>query len=164
MNRLSKINKFFLYAVWYGLITFLMILIYRGVLGDNTQGAMCLPYDWHYGKMYQWIWDETPCVYSLEFYFGCYILTTLIYIIFDVIKKKIIKFNPSYLFRLYEGFSWFIINYIYLLVITKYNYGNIDFTMCLMAFVGVSIFFLPLFLIFILSKKFSITNLPHKDK
>ena len=45
MNRLSKINKFFLYAVWYGLITFLMILIYRGGLGDNTQGAMCFPYE-----------------------------------------------------------------------------------------------------------------------
>ena len=164
MNRLSKINKFFLYAVWYGLITFLMILIYRGGLGDNTQGAMCFPYDWHYGKMYQWIWDETPCVYSLEFYFGYYILSSVIYIIFDVIRRKIVGFNPSYLFRICEGFGWFAINYVYLLWITKYDYGNIDFTMCLKAFVGVSIFFLPLFLIFILSKKFSTTNHPHKDK
>ena len=165
MNRLNKINKkSFLYAIWYIFVTIVAILIYRGCLGDNTQGAMCIPNDWHYRKMYQWVWDGAPCVYSLEFYFGYYILSSVIYVIFDIIRRKIVGFNPSYLFRICEGFGWFLINYVYLLLITKYNYGNIDFTMCLMAFVGVSIFFLPLFLIFILSKKFSITNLPHKDK
>ncbi|MBQ8750535.1 MAG: hypothetical protein IJZ30_02730 [Alphaproteobacteria bacterium] len=165
MRVFKKINKkFFLYAVWYSLITFLAILIYRGGLGDNTQGAMCVPYDRHYGKIYQWVWEGVPCVYSLEFYFGYYILMFFIYIIFDVIRKKIIKFNPSYLFRICEGLSWFVINYVYLLWITRYNYGNIDFAMCLMAFVGVSIFFLPLFLISILLRKISPTNYLHKDK
>ncbi len=165
MNRLSKINKkSFLYAIWYIFVTIVAILIYRGCLGDNTQGAMCIPNDWHYRKMYQWIWDGAPCVYSLEFYFGYYILSSVIYVIFDVIRRKIVGFNPSYFFRICEGFGWFLINYVYLLLITKYNYGNIDFTMCLMAFVGVSIFFLPLFLIFILSRKLLHTSYPHKDE
>ena len=165
MNRLSKINKkSFLYAIWYIFVTIVAILIYRGCLGDNTQGAMCIPNDWHYGKIYQWVWDGAPCVYSLEFYFGYYILSSVIYVIFDVIRRKIVGFNPSYLFRICEGFGWFAINYVYLLLITKYNYGNIDFTMCLMAFVGVSIFFLPLFLIFILSRKLLHTSYPHKDE
>ena len=53
MKILSKINKkSFLYAIWYGVATIVAILIYRVGLGDNTQGAMCVPYDWHYGKMY----------------------------------------------------------------------------------------------------------------
>lgn len=165
MNRLSKINKkSFLYAIWYIFVTIVAILIYRGCLGDNTQGAMCIPDDWHYRKMYQWIWDGAPCVYSLEFYFGYYILSSVIYVIFDAIRRKIVGFNPSYFFRIYEGLGWFLINYVYLLLITKYNYGNIDFTMCLMAFVGVSIFFLPLFLIFILSIKLFQTSYPHKDE
>ena len=154
MNRLSKINKkSFLYAIWYSFVTIVAILIYRGGLGDNTQGAMCIPYDWHYGKMYQWIWDDIPCVYSLEFYFGYYIFATFLYIIFDIVRKKIVGFNPSYFFRIYEGLCWFLINYGYLLWITKHNYGNIDFTMCLMGGIGVLVFFLPLFLIFILSRK-----------
>ena len=153
MKILSKINKkSFLYAIWYGVATIVAILIYRGCLGDNTQGAMCVPYDWHYGKMYQWIWDDAPCVYSLEFYFGYYILSSVIYVIFDVIRRKIVGFNPSYLFRICEGFGWFLINYGYLLWITKYNFGNIDVTMCLMGFVGVSLLFLPLFVIFYLVK------------
>ena len=165
MNRLSKINKkSFLYAIWYSFITIVAILIYRGGLGDNTQGAMCVPYDWHYGKMYQWIWDDTPCVYSLEFYFGYYIFATFLYIIFDIVRRKIVCFNPSYFFRIYEGLGWFFINYSYLLWITKYNYGNIGFTMCLMAFVGVSNFFLPLFLIFILSRKLFYNTYHHEDK
>ena len=165
MNRLSKINKkSFLYAIWYSLVTFLAILIYRGGLGDNTQGAMCVPYEWHYGKIYQWVWDDAPCIYSSEFYFGYYILVFVIYTIYDVVRKKIIGFNPSYLFRIYEGLGWFLINYGYLLWVTKHNYGNIDFTMCLMAFVGVSIFFLPLLLIFILSRKLLHTSYPHKDE
>lgn len=165
MNRLSKINKkSFLYAIWYIFVTIVTILIYRGCLGDNTQGAMCIPYDWHYRKIYQWIWDGAPCVYSLEFYFGYYILSSVIYVIFDVIRRKIVGFNPSYYSRIYEGLGWFAINYVYLLLITKYNYGNIDFTMCLTAFVGVSIFFLPLFLIFILSRKLFHTNHLYKDK
>lgn len=165
MNRLNKINKkSFLYAIWYIFVTIVAILIYRGCLGDNTQGAMCIPYDWHYGKMYQWVWDGVPCVYSLEFYFGYYILSSVIYVIFDVIRRKIVGFNPSYLFRICEGFGWFLINYGYLLWVTKYNYGFIDFTLCLMAFVGVSIFFLPLFLIFILSRKLLHTSYLHKDE
>ncbi len=165
MNRFKKINKkSFLYAIWYIFVTIVAILIYRGCLGDNTQGAMCIPYDWHYGKIYQWVWDGAPCVYSLEFYFGYYILSSVIYVIFDVIRRKIVGFNPSYLFRIYEGFGWFLINYVYLLLITKYNYGNIDVTMCLMGFVGVSIFFLPLFLIFILSRKLLHTSYPYKDE
>lgn len=165
MNRLNKINKkSFLYAIWYIFVTIVAILMYRGCLGDNTQGAMCIPYDWHYGKMYQWVWDGVPCVYSLEFYFGYYILSSVIYVIFDVIRRKIVGFNPSYLFRICEGFGWFLINYCYLLWVTKYNFGNIDVTMCLMAFVGVSIFFLPLFLIFILSRKLLHTSYPHKDE
>lgn len=165
MNRFKKINKkSFLYAIWYIFVTIVAILIYRGCLGDNTQGAMCIPYDWHYRKMYQWVWDGAPCVYSLEFYFGYYILSSVFYVIFDAIRRKIVGFNPSYFFRIYEGLGWFLINYVYLLLITKYNYGNIDFTMCLMAFVGVSIFFLPLFLIFILSIKLFQTSYPHKDE
>ena len=165
MNRFKKINKkSFLYAIWYIFVTIVAILIYRGCLGDNTQGAMCIPYDWHYGKIYQWVWDDTPCVYSLEFYFGYYILSSVIYVIFDVIRRKIVRFNPSYYFRICEGLGWFLINYGYLLWVTKYNYGNIDFTMCLMAFIGVIIFFLPLFLIFILSRKLFHTNHLYKDK
>ena len=165
MNRFKKINKkSFLYAIWYIFVTIVTILIYRGCLGDNTQGAMCIPYDWHYGKIYQWVWDGAPCVYSLEFYFGYYILSSVIYVIFDVIRRKIVGLNPSYFFRICEGLGWFLINYVYLLLITKHNYGNIDFTMCLMAFVGVSIFFLPLLLIFILSRKLLHTSYPHKDE
>lgn len=162
MNRLNKGS--ILYAVWYSFATIVAILIYRGGIGDNTQGVMCVPYDWHYGKMYQWVWEDAPCVYSLEFYFGYYILTFFIYIIFDVVRRKIVEFNPSYLFRIYEGLGWFLINYGYLLWITQHNYGNIDFTMCLWAFVGISIFFLPLFLIFILSRKLFQTTYPHKDE
>ncbi len=150
MNRLNK--KYLFYAVWYSFATIAAILIYRGGLGDNTQGAMCIPYDWHYGKMYQWVWENAPCIYSLDFYFGYYIFATLLYLIFDVIRRKIVGFNPSYLFRIYEGLGWFLLNYGYLLWITKYNYGNIDFTMCLMAFVGVLAFMLPLFSIFVLMR------------
>ena len=62
-------KKSFLYAVWYSFATIVAILIYHGSLGDNTQGAMCVPDDWRYGKIYQWVWDDAPCVYSLEFYF-----------------------------------------------------------------------------------------------
>ena len=165
MNRFSKINKkSFLYAIWYSFVTIVAILIYRGCLGDNTQGAMCVPYDWNYGKMYQWIWDDTPCVYSLEFYFGYYVFATFLYIIFDIVRRKIVGFNPSYFFLIYEGLVWFSLNYGYLLWITKYNYGNIDFTMCLMAFVGISVFFLPLFLIFTLSRKLFYNTYSSEDK
>ena len=154
MNRLNKINKkSFLYAIWYSFVTIVAILIYRGGLGDNTQGAMCISNDWHYGKIYQWVWDDAPCVYSLEFYFGYYILTSVIYVIFDIMRQKIVGFNSSVLFRIYEGMGWFLINYVYLLWMTKHNYEIFDVTMCLMGFIGTSIFFLPLFLIFILSRK-----------
>ena len=152
MKILNK--KYLFYAIWYSFVTIIAMLIYRGGLGDNTQGAMCMPYDWQYGKMYQWIWDGTPCVYSLEFYLGYYIFSILLYIVFDIVRRKIVGFNSSYLFRICEGLGWFLLNYGYLLWITKNNYGNIDFTMCLMAFLGVLVFILPLFSIFVLMRYF----------
>ena len=68
--------------------------------------------------------------------------------------RKIVGFNSSYLFRICEGLGWSLLNYGYLLWITKNNYGNIDFTMCLMAFWGVLVFILPLFSIFVLMRYF----------
>ncbi len=153
MKIFDKINKkSVLYATWYSIITFLAILIYQVALGDNTQGAMCMPEVWQYGKIYQWVWGGFPCIYSLEFYFS-YFFFTLLYMTFDVVRRKIMGFNPSALFRIYEGLGWFLINYGYLLIITKYSHGDIDFIMCLMALVGLIIFFLPLFLFFVLSGK-----------
>ena len=70
----------------------------------------------------------------------------ILYIIFVIVRKKIVGFKPSYLFRVYEGLGLLLLNYGYLLWITKYEFGYIDFTMSLITV-------LPLYLIYILSSK-----------
>ncbi|MCM1322779.1 MAG: hypothetical protein NC218_01190 [Acetobacter sp.] len=59
--------KICLYALWYIIVTFLAVNIYQAGLDTNTQGGRCMPDDWQIGMMYQWGWDNQPCVYTEEF-------------------------------------------------------------------------------------------------
>ncbi len=74
-------------------------------MDTNTQGARCDTALWHNGTYYQWIWENEPCVYTGDFLVGYYFYL-LLYLLFDVVRRKIIGHNPSHRLRLAETGVW----------------------------------------------------------
>lgn len=131
------------YALWFIVITFLAINIFKMGINDNTQGSQCDYYVWQIGKVYQWIWDKQPCLYTIEFLAG-YIFYVILYILFDYIRRQIIGINPSVRWRIFEVCIWFVLKWGCLLYFTITDYGVINLTILITSFLGVVLFFIPI--------------------
>lgn len=139
-------KKISLYTLWYGLITFIGAQIHQVGLDSNTQGARCSTDSWQYGDIYQWVWDQTPCQFTTDFLIG-YLFYFLLYFLFNYVRTKILQTTPSILQCCLEVGGWCAINWIYLLWLTKTEYGTLDLVMSGTSFLGVLLFFSPILLI-----------------
>lgn len=135
-----------LYVLWYCLVTFIGIQIYLMGLDGNTQGGRCFSDTWHYGDWYQWVWDKQPCRFSVDFLVG-YLFYFVLYLLFNYIRRRILKVRISISRRCFEVGGWFGINWVYLLWLTKTEYGVLDLVMVRASGVGLFFFFLPFLLV-----------------
>ena len=85
-------------------------LLFEIGMGTNTQGGRCAFETWKEGKIYQWVYDGMPCVYTRDFLIGYYFFFVL-YLLFDYIRRKIIAFNPPISTRLGELGVFFAVNW-----------------------------------------------------
>ena len=113
----------------------------------NNNGEFCDYNIWKRGLIYQWIWEEEPCIFSLEYYIRLSFFMVPLYFLYDYIRRKIIGFNPSINWRMAEVGAWFALNWGYLLWLTATDYGVLNLTMGWTSFVGTLLFFVPIILL-----------------
>ena len=148
-NNIKKIYQSIrplIYFIWFILITWVALCIYQMGLDTNTQGDSCDPHMWREGQIYQWVWSNQPCVYTVEFLIG-YIFYIQLYLLYDYIRRKIVGFNPAIFWRMSEVGIWFAINWGYLLWLTATDYGTLNGTMWWTSFIGTLLFFVPIILL-----------------
>ena len=138
--------RLFLYALWYITVTFLAINIYQAGLDTNTQGGRCMLDDWQVGMIYQWVWDNQPCVFTGDFLIG-YLFYFTLYLIFNYIRQLILGGNISIGWRCIEVCIWFILNWGYLLWLTQTEYGTLNLVMIRTSLLGTLLFFAPFFVL-----------------
>lgn len=144
-------KKIFLYVLWYGFITFIGVELYQVGLDTNTQGGRCMPDEWQIGLIYQWVWDNQPCVFTGEFLIG-YLFYFILYLIFNYIRQLILGVNLSIGWRCTEVCIWFILNWGYLLWLTQTEYGMLNFVLIRTSFLGTLLFFAPFFGLAVVAK------------
>ena len=132
--------------VWFAIITFIALLIYLTGMETNPNGETCNYNIWTYGNIYNWIWNRKPCAFTSYFLLG-YILYAQLYLLYDYIRRKIVRFNPTISWRMVEIGAWFAVNWGYLLWLTATDYGILNWTMGWTSFAGTLLFFVPIILL-----------------
>lgn len=148
-------RKSFFYIAWFCLISWIFMQIQQLGIDTNTQGARCVTSSWTEGKMYQWIYDDEPCVYTREFLIGYYFFFML-YFVFDIVRRWIVQMNPSLKFRIKEILVWLLFKWGILLRLTAVKYGKFDLGLAENSFCGTLLFFLPFVLLAIIVMKLSV--------
>ncbi len=136
----QQIIRSSIYALWYLFAVILSVMNFIVMWGPNTQGDSCDTSLWQYGRVYSWF-DGRSCVFTDEFYLAIHISYTIIYVLFDYVRRKILGRNPSVLWRFTELFVLFIICWLSI-IISPYS-----LTIYVTAFLGSLQFFAPFFIL-----------------
>ena len=142
------------YLIWCLLIIFASINIFQMGLDTNTQGSRCDYYLWQEGQIYQWIIDNEPCRFTLEFLVG-YIFYFVLYALFDYVRRLIVGFNPKTVWRICEIGVLFGLMWGYLLWLSANAFNMVNWQVYLNSFLGVLLFFIPIIFIAILFRLFN---------
>jgi len=143
-NILIKLRPI-IYLIWCLLIIFASINIFQMGLDTNTQGSRCDYYLWQEGQIYQWIIDNEPCRFTLEFLVG-YIFYFVLYTLFDYVRRLIVGFNPKTVWRICEIGVLFGLMWGYLLWLSANAFNMVIWQVFLTSFLGEILFFAPIFL------------------
>jgi len=143
-NILIKLRPI-IYLIWCLLIIFASINIFQMGLDTNTQGSRCDYYLWQEGQIYQWIIDNEPCRFTLEFLVG-YIFYFVLYTLFDYVRRLIVGFNPKTVWRICEIGVLFGLMWGYLLWLSANAFNMVNWQVFLTSFLGEILFFAPIFL------------------
>ena len=138
----KKFVKSILYILCFLCVTFLFAMVFQVGFGTNPNGEVCDYNVWQYGVIYQWVWHDMPCVFSVKFYI-LYIFWGPIYFLYDYLRKKILSFS-SVIIRAGEFIFWIICNWLCLLSVTMIG---IDGMLLWTSFLGVVLFWLPIVII-----------------
>ncbi len=131
--------------LWFGIITFAAVFVFLSGLDTNTQGSVCSSDMWREGMIYQWVSDNTPCTFTANFWIGYYFYLML-YLLYDYVRRKIMRDNPALGWRGAEVLVWFALGWGSLLWLTATDYGSMNLTLAATSFAGMLLFFLPLFI------------------
>lgn len=146
MTRKLIISKrILLYLLWYVFAVILASFIFDVIWGSNSQGDSCNVALWKYGELYQAL-DGKPCVFTGEFYFSAYISYLILYLLFDIVRCKILAKNPSVLWRIGEIAILFFVYWF----CAVYNWR--DVVILYSSFLGCLCFFIPFFVLAIVLK------------
>ena len=140
-------TRILLIIAWFTIITMIISMLYIVSMGTNPNGESCTHSSWTGLMFYQMIWDHESCMYSLEYYTTFYSQFIPLYFLYDYVRRKIVGFNPNFLWRMVEVGAWFALNWGYLLWLTATDYGTLNWTMGWTSFVGTLLFFIPIILL-----------------
>ena len=148
LEKREKIIRYILNVLWFAFTTIIAVVLYRTGMETNNNGEFCDYNIWESGLIYQWIWYEgEPCIFSLEYYIIFAFFMVPLYLLYDYVRRKIIGFNPNFVWRITEVGIWFILNWGYLLWLTATDYGTLNLIMGWTSFVGTLLFFVPIILL-----------------
>ena len=147
-QKQEKIIRCILAITWFVFTTIIASVLYRVGMETNNSGQFCDYNTWERGIIYQWILDGgEPCIFSLEYYIRLSFFIIPLYFLYDYVRRKIVGFNPNFLWRMVEVGAWFALNWGYLLWLTATDYGTLNWTMGWTSFVGTLLFFIPIILL-----------------
>lgn len=145
-NNYNKTTLYFEYLIVFLSFTILTGMLFAVMWGTNTQEVSC-----EYSNSYfQWITDDIPCSFTLEYYIRFYVFFIVMYVFFKKITNYMVGRNISFIVRLLEFLLIILLYYICLMCEVSISSINIVNNLIVYGALGVIYFFIPwLFYIFI---------------
>ena len=151
IGLIERILRFVGYYAFYIFCLFVVTYLRLILIGNNNNGEDCDYESWHYGDIYQYN-SGGICAFSVKYIISMYILLVPLYLLFDVIRRFIIGYNPDIKSRLSEIGVWFVLYFLILMFILV---GQPDWVMFYTGFIGVSLYFSPMIILAIVTKYLS---------
>ena len=145
--------------IWSSLWLTIIILTLMPVTDTNNNGESCI-YVSNYDSVYQWFFNDMPCMFTLSTYITSYIILFVLYwlvcfiikmlkYIYQKISNKTFSINTKQsIFKLFilQAIELILGYWIYLIYITAIH-TTLSVSVLLLAFVGAILYIVPLMFI-----------------